>query len=159
MSNTPQETADLIADFLKNIEDAKKMKVEVGIHEAEGLTVYVNEDGEQESTVVEVGAKHEYGSENTPLRSFLRMPFFVKSKELEKTLETQFRLVAEEGKPASDALGIVGLKAQQISQDAFTNGGYGNWTPLSPTTIEEKGSSQILIDTGALGQSITWKVS
>lgn len=32
------------------------------------------------------------------------------------------------------------------------------WQPLSPVTIERKGSSRILEDTGRLRQSITWRV-
>jgi len=53
---------------------------------------------------------------------------------------------------------LIGVKAQSISQGAFTTKGYGQWQELSPKTVEKKGSSQILIDTGTLRNSITYQV-
>ena len=68
--------------------------------------------------------------------------FAVKKKELDAFIQKMFKKVAEEGMDAQRALGLIGVKAQQIVQDAFTSKGYGNWPENSPNTIEEKGSSQ-----------------
>ena len=109
-------------------------------------------------SVIKVGARHEYGSGSLPRRSFLRTPFIVKEKDIENILLAMFKRVAENGLDAEKALSIVGVKAVNISQDAFTSKGYGSWQALDPQTIKAKGSSQILIDTGTLRGSITYIV-
>jgi phage gpG-like protein len=40
-------------------------------------------------------------------------------------------------------------------EELFESGGAGRWEPLAPTTIARKGSSTILVDTGALRDSLT----
>jgi len=151
--NTPEETASQVFEFMNNLETALGSTVKVGIQSS---SIHTYEDGD---TVTEVGAQNEFGVPGSiPRRSFLRMPFAVKKKELDKFIQKMFKKVAEEGLDAKTALGLIGTKAQQIVQDAFTTKGYGNWPENSPQTIEEKGSSQPLIDTGALRSSITYEV-
>lgn len=151
---TPQEMSKLVKDYAANIAAATKMGVYVGLpKEKVGGKVYGNGQ-----SVMDIGARHEYGTDTLPRRSFLRVPFANKQKELEAAIATQFRKVIEQGVPAKDALGMVGVKAQQVSQDAFRNRGYGSWKPLAPETIAQKGSSAPLIDTGTLRNSITWVV-
>jgi hypothetical protein len=150
-----QEAANIMAQYLENIEIAKKATLKVGILSEDALTVYVDkETGEVGSTVLEVGAKHEFGTDGVPRRSFLRMPLFVKRKAIEKTMVKQFELVVEEGKSALDALGLVGFKATNTIIEAFETGGFGNWQDISQTTKDEKGSNGILKDTLALQNSI-----
>jgi lipopolysaccharide export system protein LptC len=55
-------------------------------------------------------------------------------------------------------LNKVGLIAQNISQTAFKNQGYGQWQDISEDTKEKKGSSKILFDTGRLVQSVSFWV-
>ena len=154
MSNTPEETASQIFEFMNNLETALNSNVRVGIQSS---SIHVYEDGE---TITEVGAQNEFGVPGKiPRRSFLRLPFAVKKKELDAFIQKMFKKVAEEGMDAQRALGLIGVKAQQIVQDAFTSKGYGNWPENSPNTIEEKGSSQPLIDTGALRSSISYEVT
>ena len=154
---SPQQTVSYISTYLHNIEEAKRSTIAVGIQDSE-LHYYTNEDGSVGESVQEVGAQHEFGTDKVPRRSFLRTPFWVKRTDLGKFITKQFVKVAETGFSASDAMELIGVKAQSISQEAFTNGGFGTWRALSQMTIEEKGSSQILVDTGALVQSITYKV-
>ncbi len=156
-----QESANVMAEYLENIETAKNATLKVGIlADTKGLTNYIDkETGEIGETVLEVGSKHEFGTSEVPQRSFLRMPLFVKKKNLEKTMANQFKLVVEEGKDALDALSIVGIKATNIISDAFDTGGFGQWKDISPTTKEEKGSTGILKDTLALRNSITYVVT
>ena len=85
--------------------------------------------------------------------------FFIKKNELSKFINKQFNKVIDQGMPAETALELIGVKAQSISQEAFANNGYGQWQSLSPKTIEKKGSSQPLIDTGTLRNSITYQVT
>lgn len=150
----PQDTIRVIDNYIKNLEAAKKMGVYVGLpKEKVGGKVY-----NSGMTVIEVGAVHEYGGGNNPQRSFLRTPFTLKQKDMARVISQQFNAVAEKGKDAETALNIIGAKAQEISQGAFTTRGYGTWKQLDPQTIKRKGSSQILIDKGILRSSITWVV-
>lgn len=93
-----------------------------------------------------------------PMRSFLRIPFTIKSKEIKVFIAKQYREIFTEGKSYKRALDLIGIKAQTISQKAFTTNGYGTWKPDSAATIRAKGSSQTLIDKGILRGSITWVV-
>lgn len=150
----PEETIKLVTQYIKNLEKAKKSAIYVGLpKEKVGGKVYgtgIN--------VIEVGAIHEFGSGPIPQRSFLRVPFSVKQKELEKALTNQFRLVATQGKDATKALSVVAVLAQSIAQEAFTTRGFGKWPDISEETKRRKGSTQPLIDTGTLRGSITWVV-
>lgn len=93
-----------------------------------------------------------------PERSFLRMPFNLKADKLEERTQKEFNDVFQHGKKASKALGFLGIEAVNISKGAFTSGGYGKWPQLAQSTIDAKGSSQILIDTNILRSSITYAV-
>ena len=107
-------------------------------------------------TVIQVGADHEFGR-GVPQRSFLRMPFNVKRDEIVQSIDNQWFNVID-GMEADQALGLLGAKATNISKGAFTSQGYGQWQDISEFTKRDKGSSQILIDTGTLRNSITWAV-
>jgi len=89
-----------------------------------------------------------------PRRSFLRTPFAIKRKELNKGIAKQFELVSNGLDPIT-GLGRIGALATNVSKGAFTSQGYGEWKPDSAATKREKGSSQTLIDTGILRGSIS----
>jgi phage gpG-like protein len=84
-----------------------------------------------------------------PQRSFLRLPFLLHDDEIEAMLAKQFGLIAEKGKTAEKALGVVGLLAVNISKKAFTTRGYGKWK------ASKKKSGMTLVDKKILGNSIT----
>jgi len=151
MTLTPEQMIKDTSAYLKNIEKAKRGYVAVGLPSEEvGSTIY--EDGQ---TVSQVGAKHEFGV-GVPRRSFLRSPFTAKKDELEAAIVKQFEDVFKKGKSAEQALGLIGTVAVNISKGAFTTRGYGEWPDITQATKEAKGSSQILIDTGTLRNSITY---
>jgi len=152
---TPAETQKTLLAYHKNLEQVKKKSVFVGLPKGKtGSKIY--KDG---TSVLEVGASHEYGvpSRNLPRRSFLRVPFAVKRKELEIEIARQFKKVFE-GRDSIKALNIIGVTAQNISQGAFRSRGYGTWKDITDATKDNKGSSQVLIDQGTLRNSITWVV-
>lgn len=151
---TPESTMKQLTEYHKNLEQAKKKSVFVGLPKGKtGSKAY-----RSGSSVIEVGAAHEYGvSGKLPRRSFLRVPFAVKRKELDAEIKRQFKLVLE-GQDSMKALNLIGIKAQGISQEAFTTRGYGNWPDIKESTKAAKGSSQVLIDQGILRSSITWVV-
>ena len=90
-----------------------------------------------------------------PRRSFLRVPFETKKKEMESATVKQFKDVFERGKTAEKALGLIGVAAVNISKGAFTTRGYGEWDDITSATKRRKGRGQTLIDTGTLRNSIT----
>jgi hypothetical protein len=151
---TPQD----MLKFTKNLEQemlkAKKMTVAVGIT-ADSATSKVYESG---ATVLQVASWHEFGRGNNPIRSFLRIPFDIKSKEINNFIEKQFSEVLEGKKDTEKALGLIGAFATNISKGAFTTMGYGTWAPLDPDTIDAKGSSTPLIDTGILRRAVNFEV-
>lgn len=151
---TPQETINKMNSYLDNLRYAKKHAAFVGLP-ADKVGGAIYGDG---MTVINIGLIHEFGAGDVPQRSFLRTPFNQKRKDINETIDNQFTAVFEKGKDAETALNLIGAKATNISKGAFTTQGYGTWAALKPSTIEAKGSSQILIDTGTLRSSITWSV-
>ena len=153
MTLTPQQMMANTTAYLKNLEKAKSGFVAVGLP-AEEIGGKIYGDGQ---TVATVGARHEYGV-GVPRRSFLRVPFTTKKDDLAQAIATQFADVFERGKSAEQALGIIGTIAVNISKGAFTSRGYGEWPDITQATKDAKGSSQVLIDTGTLRNSITYVV-
>lgn len=152
---TPARMLKRTTDFAAALEAAKKKAVFVGLPKDKvGGAIYG--DGR---TVISNGATHEYGApqQGIPQRSFLRVPFAVKRKDLNKAIAKQFEAVAE-GRDADVALGRIGVLAANASKGAFTSLGYGSWAPITPETARRKGSSQTLIKDGILRGSITWVV-
>lgn len=147
----PEEFLKKTKKYAKEIKKAKQMYVAVGLpKEKIGSEIYG--DG---ASIMLVGAIHEFAI-GTPKRSFLKLPFFANKSRLEKSLVKGFRLVAEKGYKAEKALSLVGVEAVNISKDSFVTGGFGKWPDISEETKAAKKSSQILIDTGTLRNSITF---
>ena len=112
--------------------------------------------GDGGSTNAQIGACHEYGTANLPIRSFLMMPISVfLFKRAQKAgffdKETLARVLRERSlvsfvkKFAVLAEGIVG--------EAFASNGFGTWVPHSPHYKNNTG--MILVDTQQLRNSIT----
>lgn len=134
---------------------AKQMKIatthEVNIGIAQDVGQYPNG-----LSIVEVGTFHEFGTKKgVPRRSFLRMPFIVKQKTIDKAIATSWKKIAEGKSQTIKEFGILGIMGQNISKDAFATGGFGKWEKLKPATEKAKGSTEILLDTSKLVQSIT----
>ena len=109
-----------------------------------------------ELTNAEIGLRHEKGvkSEHLPRRSWLVTPL---EDHLPENLnkigeETIEMIIKHQWLPAYQELGII---CEQIIQRGFETGGFGKWKVLSKFTIQQKGSSAILIDTAQLRKSVT----
>jgi len=154
---TPEQTKDMMDDYLKNLEQAVKSSVKVGLpSDKVGQQVYGGG-----ATIMQIGAQHEYGTEKMPARSFLRMPFDLKRDEINNFIGLQFRAVLEGKRSASDAMELVGVKAVNISRAAFRNNGYGQWAPLAESTKfikAEAGKTTPLVWSGILRNAITWSI-
>lgn len=100
----------------------------------------------------DIGITHELGSlsANIPPRSFLMMPLSLKKQDLMAAFASAGARDAMNSGNYKKVFQILGLKAEEIVQAAFSSGGFGQWPELQPATIAAKGSSAILIDTGEL---------
>lgn len=131
---------------LKQMNELAENKILVGIQEDAGTT----EDGA--ATLAEVGYYQEYGTQDIPARPWLSEG--VKRADPAKLLK-QIAVDVVNGKPAQQALDRAGLAAVGAIQEGFTAIA---WEPNAASTIKAKGSSQPLIDTGRLRQSVSYKI-
>lgn len=145
-----------LQSYEKNLAESKSNSVIVGVI-SDQLTKRVYKDG---ASLINVAAQNEFGTSTIPRRSFLKMTFEIKSNEMNSFIKNQYKLVFEKGRSTSKALGLVGVKAKNLIAEAFNTGGFGRWKPLARATIQArpKHTTTILIDTGTLRTSITWKV-
>ncbi len=120
---------------------------------------------DDEVTVAYYGSVHEFGDpkHNIPMRSWLRQPLKENfPKYLQEHLADIVKYIMEGRK--EEALENLGQEARNTVIDAFkTHGAHGEWPPLSDETIARKTKNgrkgdAILIDTGALRQSVDYKV-
>lgn len=142
----------------KEIKELTTKEIKIGI--AADVGTYTNKDGSVGPKIVEVGRWHEYGLGDNPRRSFLRVPMIDKQFIIQKHIKDGWNSILSGKGTALNELGKLGIVGQEISKGAFATGGYGTWKKLNPQTIKKKGSSEILIDTGKLVNSIhSWVVN
>lgn len=148
-----------------NIDKIKKMQEEMGkkyvtrvgiLGQKTNRSLNNSQGNKPEKTNAEIGLIQEMGSVslNIPRRSFLQMPLDLKMPQETKYFGDQLMKAIEDGnlKPVYVNLGI---KGEQIVQNAFASRGFGFWADNAPLTIAIKGSEEPLIDTGQLRRSIT----
>ena len=108
----------------------------------------------------EIGAKHEFGQEGMPVRSFLRVPL---TDHLEKYLTARgafdkatIKQVIKEGTvvPWVKKMMIV---AEEIVKEGFATGGFGKWPAWRNKSYTSK-TGMLLVDTTQLRDSITSEV-
>jgi len=114
--------------------------------------------GDSGQSNAEVGARHEFGAEGMPIRSFLRMPLTEKlqqSLDQSKAFDDEtLKEVAASGK-LNPWMEKIGLIAEQIIAQAFRTGGFGKW---KPSDMKRKKVHQTLVETQQLRNSIVSKV-
>ena len=103
------------------------------------------------SELVIIGAVHEYGSRRVPMRSFLRSATDENRVRIEQLKGTMVDKIYTDSASVRQALSVVGeflttkVKAKIVAIKT---------PPLSLATIRRKGSTNPLVDTGQLTQSI-----
>lgn len=114
------------------LEDAGKARVRVGIlgNKAERFDEDWNKEHTNNPTI---GLVHEFGSkkDNIPARSFLRMPLMLYlPKKLDQIGKAAWRnLVIQKSVPL--ALKQLGVLGENVVQEAFATGGFGQWPGYS----------------------------
>jgi hypothetical protein len=106
----------------------------------------------------EIGAKHEFGEDGSPSRSFLRVPIeehlYANLTKSGKFTPEMFKQMLKE-KSLKQLGSEIAIEAKGIVLDAFNTGGDGKWKPSDMT---KKKNQQTLIETGQLRDSITWDI-
>lgn len=100
-----------------------------------------------------------------PARSFLQMPLETKADEILKNTRQDYKIqdlnyFLKEGKlTLINFASVLGAECVNAIQEAFDTQGFGEWEVNHPFTIEQKGSSSPLIDTGSLRSKIVAEIS
>lgn len=120
------------------------------------VTVGIHEDaGQHESddiTNASLGAIQEFGTDTIPARPWLNPGALSGSKEYLNIIEK----AAASDEPLDMSLNKIGVVAVGLVQKYMTE---LRTPPNAASTIKKKGSSNPLIDSGALRQSVTYKVT
>lgn len=105
----------------------------------------------------ELAAVHEFGTKDgrIPERSFIRSSMADNRDTYVKSHADNLRKVVRGEMPFDKSLDLLGVRAAADVQQNIRN---GDFESLAQATIDRKGSSKPLIDTGNLRQSITHEV-
>lgn len=142
-----------IVEKLRDFEEKFASGDRVGI----GLPADAGQHPTANMRYAKLGAIHEFGSmgQGIPERSFLRVPLRANQDQIAKQFRRLMKEVSNDEMTMTQALDSIGAWAVGIPQQAISEG-------ISPDnakeTIDRKGSSQPLVDTGALRRAITWKL-
>lgn len=145
---------DNFPELQRVVEDLGKYRVEIGI--------FGEDDGPGESYVM-IANTHEFGvvisrpggSIVIPERSFMRSTFDEKEKDWAKFMEARLKKVLTMQMTVEQMYDQIGAKAAAEIQKTIRT---LSDPPNAESTIEKKGSSNPLIDTGDMRRRVTWKV-
>ena len=90
-----------------------------------------------ELTNAELGLIHEFGAGRIPPRSFLRLPLFLKSREIIAEASEGFFKFLWKG-DMKPVLAQLGVACENAIQDAFGSMGFGQWPQNAYSTILRK---------------------
>lgn len=149
-------TSKIIKDLDPNLID--KLRKRFGASSTPTVNVGFPATGEQhkdsEMNVASVADVHEFGSETVPERSFLRVAIRRNRQKYLQMNRINLAKVARGDMDVKQALGMLGEEAKGDVQMEITN---GEFAPLAPTTVKAKGSSEPLVDSGQMKQSVAWE--
>jgi hypothetical protein len=152
--DTIEFKSDGLKQLLKALESSKINRARVGV--LGDKTARTSESSDQgNKTNAEIGAKHEFGDDEVPIRSFLRVPISEKMQSfLEDSNAFNKEALAEVIKSGSieEWLKKLGILGEQIVAEAFATGGFGQWPP---SNMKYKKNHQTLIETQQLRNSVT----
>lgn len=153
-------TAKDIEEWIKSELNPPPLEVEVGFLQSAtyaGVDTYKNDpidkqDENEQKWVAEVAYNNNYGN-GVPAR-----PFFTAVVEKEAESEKYWDLLEvayDNGMPFYQAMELIGTEMKQDIQRSIID-----WKtpPNSPATIKRKGSSNPLVDTGHMGDSVSYEL-
>ena len=126
-----------------------KSEILVGIMEPEASKKHGT------STVGEIAAKHEFGTEQIPQRSWLRDPLDARQNQTNQELQEAAKESLNIRRNAKKGFDEFGENLSEYIKAHLSTGK----EPLDPETVEAKGSNKPLVDTGLMRNSIKYKVN
>lgn len=125
--------------------------VRVGIQGKEASAEHVGGGG----SMVAIATYQEFGTATIPERSFIRATVDENAEEIGRLQKRLVELIAKGKITRPKALELLGQKIVALVQKRIRD---RIPPPLTPETVQRKGSSVPLIDKGQLVQSITFRV-
>ena len=130
----------------------KKVTIKVGLPKTTGATVH--QDGEE--TVATIGMYNEFGTSSIPERPFIRSTMQKEAKNIKKLFAKETKKILRGEQTPKNMMGIVGeYTSGQIKRTIVEL----KDPPNSDFTVAKKRSSNPLIDSGQMIQSITYEVA
>lgn len=144
---------DRLTRQIKKI-DGSGASVKIGVQQGEKHT---NEESGETSDLVDIAAKHEFGDkdENIPQRSFIRTTTDEQRLKVNRKIQIAWGRIIEGRSTPERELGMIGQFMELKIRKKITD---IKQPPNSPATIAMKGSSNPLIDTGQMRNSIRFVV-
>ena len=127
------------------------------------VEAFIPGDPTEPGTIAHYAAINEFGSDKIPERSFIRSTMTARSAAYTAAMDGAIRRAITTGLDRGDALRMIEASLQKLGiivvGDIQNTISSGIDPANAPSTIAQKGSSKPLIDTGALRQAITSRVS
>lgn len=133
--------------FMRMLKELGEMEVRVGFQHGKAT----EEDG---TDICDIAAWNEFGTEHIPSRPFIRQSVDNNEDKINSFLQTRVRAFAR-GESAEDTLKKIGVFQKSLMQNEIKS---GDFVPNSESTIKKKKSSQPLIDTGRMRQSVDYVI-
>ena len=142
--------AGALARIVENVRSMGLNKLEVGLPSG-------GRHSGTELSMHELGMVHEYGSptRGIPARPFIQPSIKDNTDKYKQLMRQQATKLIFRQTSLNNALSLVGEVAKADIQKYMLS---ASFTPLSAATIERKGSSKPLIDTGQMRNAITYEV-
>lgn len=144
-----------IKEQAREINDSR---VRIGILQNAGMAKTRNEKGKlvkSDATLAEVAFWNEYGTDDIPERPFVRATADENRNFYAKILKVQLGEVFARRKTVQGALELVGTKAKAQLKKKIRD---VKSPPNAPYTIQKKGSSNPLINTGSMLRAVDFEV-
>ena len=145
--------------FLQQLQKLQQLEVVVGFHRGEQTALRRTGTGgsstaETDIDIADVAMWNEFGTVHTPARPFYRDSIAKINEMLPAFWASELKRVMAGGS-AEQSFQKLGVLAKGVIQDTILT---GNYEPNKDATIARKGSSQPLIDTGRMRQSVNFVV-
>ncbi len=140
-----------LRDAINRVEIIDKYRFSVGVHRSTG------QHGDSDKSVAFIATCNEFGL-GVPERSFMRSTLFENERKYKNRLAKVIKraVEGESGRQWSPDM-LMGLLAQSVQDDIKRKITEIQDPPNAQETINRKGSSNPLIDTGQMRDSIRWE--
>lgn len=141
-----------IDNLKKDLQDLKEAEITIGYQGQSGRRLHPEGSG---ATIAEVASYMEYGTADIPARPFLRTALQQKETEIRKVIKKAMADLIDQRADIMTAIAHVGDAAVEAVRDTIDNA--SAWAaPLAASTIKAKGSSNPLVDSGAMRDNTSW---